>query len=45
MPREDIWIIFMATVKDVYVKMRLASFCCVNVIKYSMRRVVHIMPA
>ena len=31
------WIVFMATVKHFRVKMRLASFCCVNLIKYSMR--------
>ena len=30
------WIIFMATVKHFRVKMRVASFCCVNLIKYTM---------
>ena len=29
-------IVFMATVKHFRVKMRLASFCCVNLIKYTM---------
>ena len=28
------WIVFMAIVKHFRVKMRLASFCCVNLIKY-----------
>ena len=27
----------MAIVKNFHIKVRLASFCCVNVIKYSMR--------
>ena len=29
------WIVFMAIVKHFRVKMRLASFCCVNLIKYN----------
>ena len=32
------WIVFMAIVKHFRVKMRLASFCCVNLIKYTMPR-------
>ena len=32
------WIVFMATVKHFRVKMRLASFCCVNLIKCTMPR-------
>ena len=28
------WIVFMAIVKHFRVKMRLASFCCANLIKY-----------
>ena len=32
------WIVFMAILKHFRVKMRLASFCCVNVIKYTMPR-------
>ena len=31
------WIVFMAIVKHFRVKIRLASFCCVNLIKYSIR--------
>ena len=34
------WIVFMAIVKHFRVKMRLASFCCVNLIKYTMPREV-----
>ena len=34
---EDIWMVSMAIVKDFHVKMRLASFCCVNFIIYSVR--------
>ena len=34
------WIVFMAIVKCFRVKMRLASFCCVNLIKYSLPREV-----
>ena len=34
------WIVFMATVKHFIVKMRLTSFCCVNLIKYSLPREV-----
>ena len=30
------WIVFMAIVKHFRVKMRLASFCSVNLIKYSL---------
>ena len=33
--RELNWIVFMAIVKHFRVKMRLASFCCVNLIKYT----------
>ena len=32
------WIVFMAIVKHFRVKMKLASFCCVNFIKYTMPR-------
>ena len=32
------WIVFMALLKHFRVKMRLASFCCVNLIKYTMPR-------
>ena len=32
------WIVFMAIVKHFRGKMRLASFCCVNLIKYTMPR-------
>ena len=31
------WIVFMAIVKHFRVKTMLASFCCVNLIKYTMR--------
>ena len=34
------WIVFMAIVKHFRVKMRLASFCSVNLIKYTMPREV-----
>ena len=34
---KDIWMLFMGIVKDFHVKMGLASFCCVNLMKYSMR--------
>ena len=32
------WIVFMAIVKHFRGKIRLASFCCVNLIKYTMSR-------
>ena len=32
------WIVFMAIVKHFRVKMRLASFSCVNLMKYTMPR-------
>ena len=32
------WIVFMVIVKHFRVKMRVASFCCVNLIKYAMPR-------
>ena len=32
--RELNWIVFMAIVKHFRDKMRLASFCCANLIKY-----------
>ena len=32
------WIVFMPIVKHFRVKMRLTSFCCVNLIKYTMPR-------
>ena len=32
------WMVFMAIVKHFRVKMRLASLCCVNSIKYTMAR-------
>ena len=32
------WMVFMAMVKHFRVKMRLASFCCVNLIRYTMTR-------
>ena len=35
------WIVFMAIVKHFRVKMRLASFCSVNLIKYTMPRDFH----
>ena len=35
------WIFFMAIVKHFRVKMRLASFCSVNLIKYTMPRDFH----
>ena len=31
------WIFFMAVVKHFRVKMRLASLCCFNLIKYTIR--------
>ena len=35
-PSKDIWMVFMAVVKDFHVKMRLAPFCySVSLIKYS----------
>ena len=34
-PSEDIWMVFMETVKDFQVKNRLASFCFVNIIHHS----------
>ena len=36
--------IFMAIVKHFGVKMRLASFCCVNLIKYTIRPCEFIFP-
>ena len=35
------WIVFMAIVKHFRVKMRLASFCSVNLIEYTMPRDFH----
>ena len=35
------WIVFMEIVKHFRVKMRLASFCSVNLIKYTMPRDFH----
>ena len=35
------WIVFMVIVKHFRVKMRLASFCSVNLIKYTMPRDFH----
>ena len=35
------WIVFMAIVKHFRFKMRLASFCSVNLIKYTMPRDFH----
>ena len=39
------WIVFMAIVKHFRVKMKLASFCCVNFIKYTMPRELYLSSA